>query len=245
MASLSHPARLLALGLTLGVWCAPVLADSDGLDIGQAMEEVETSDVESVPLPMNGLIFSERNGEVRIISDNGRYIFQGTVYDNWEERQLLDIDDARYSAEHINLPALEIEPEELNPLIYGDGDHWAVAFVVPGQKESMALIDAAPSLRDDVTFHFVVLPDERTPARQTVASVCHANPYEAGEAFVAGRLANVPLLDECTGEQLHNRIITAHFFVLHEMPAVVRGDNKVHIGAHEDWASFLKGAAEQ
>lgn len=52
-----------------------------------------------VMLPANAMMAIEKNGKFAIISDTGRFIIQGTVFDVWQDKEIKTLDDARFAAQ--------------------------------------------------------------------------------------------------------------------------------------------------
>jgi thiol:disulfide interchange protein DsbC len=234
----------LALSVITGVVSAQIMDRPEGAPDPDALALDES--IESVTLPMNRLVVSERDGQFRIVSDNGRYFFRGTIYDAWEETEIQTLEKARHSASHIDFDGNSLDIERLDPLPYGEGEQRTVVFFQPGQARNRALFNAIAERRDRVDVRLIALPSSAIPESAMIASACPTNPEAAGEAFITGEgLDRISHRGDCDPAIMNFRNISKYLLGFLDLPLVVRSDDRVHSGVNEDWEAFLASTRER
>lgn len=236
----SRPLGMALAAAMLGAGILPALAQSQtapGMSEAPELDE----DISSVVLPMKRLIFSENNGEIRIISDNGRFVFQGTVFDTWEQEPIETLEDAQFSADHMDLEQADLDLSELKGLSYGSGDTPLTALVRPGEPASERLLRALADHESDLDARIIVYPSADLPDAAMVASACPVEETAAAQAFVSGEgRAELEYQDNCDGAVVQIRTITHYLLGYEDFPVVIRADTRVHSGAMDDWDQFLR-----
>jgi len=91
---------------------------------------------EIVTLPIKGIRAVESDGQIVFISDNGRFVITGQIYDVWGR---MDVD-------------------KLNTISFGHGPKDVVLFVDPRCGVCHKLIGEAKPLAEEYTFKIVVIP---------------------------------------------------------------------------------------
>lgn len=195
-------------------------------------------DIESIALPMNRLVFSERNGDVRIISDNGRYVFRGTVFDTWDQTPIEGIEDAEESANRMNLEGADLDIKELKPITYGEAPAEIVAFIQPGVKPTDDFLAALK--QSGKSAELIVYDSKTIPEAALIASACPVDEAATANAFVSGNdLGALQYTDGCDPVVMQIRNITRYLLGYEDLPLVIRGDHRVHSGFMENWQDFL------
>ena len=72
-----------------------------------------------VHLPATAIFATENNGRFAVITDTGRFIIQGTLYDVWNQREINTVEEARWAATHIPLDKANVGFQDLHPISVG------------------------------------------------------------------------------------------------------------------------------
>jgi thiol:disulfide interchange protein DsbC len=188
-----------------------------------------------VMLPVSGMLAIEKNGKFAVISDNGRFIMQGTLYDTWSQKELQTLDEARYAANYIPIDKAKVGFEDLAPLTIGTGNKAITMFSDPACTFCKEVIDEArTSLPEGYRLDVLMLPllSERSAAR-TKEIHCAEDEAAAWKAAVKGDL-NTPLAQKpegaCDIEIIGKRRLTAQFLGARNVPFLIRDDGLTRQG---------------
>lgn len=234
------------MALAVGAVSLPAQSFARNGDIPQ--EEVEkfqkeNQDTKIQALPMGRVMVSEKNGISTILSDNGRYRFNGSITDTWAKIEISNYQDAKYSATHLPMENLKLESSILNPLEYGDKPEQSVlVFLSPDDKGSRHLLSELPDLADDFKFEIVVVPSSSTPSRMATAFSCVDDEKHALDALLSGKgMTNLRPTNGCDLQMLNNRMIAFNLLGFYDLPAVVAPSTTISSGDRDDgWEHFLK-----
>ncbi|WKL67280.1 DsbC family protein [Pseudomonas qingdaonensis] len=188
-----------------------------------------------VMLPVAGMLAVEKNGKFAIVSDNGRFIIQGKVYDTWSQKELQTLEEARAAANYIPIDKAKMGFEDLAPMSIGTGDKVVTMFSDPACKFCKEIMEEArTSLPEGYRLDVLMLPllSERSATRTTELH-CAQDPAAAWKAAVKGDL-NSPLAQKpagaCELEVIGKRRLTAQFIGARNVPFLVRDDGLVRQG---------------
>ncbi|MDX1296684.1 MAG: thioredoxin fold domain-containing protein [Pseudomonas sp.] len=188
-----------------------------------------------VMLPVSGMLAIEKNGKFAVISDNGRFIIQGKVYDTWSQKELQTLEEARFAANYIPIDKAKMGFKDLAPLSIGNGDKAITMFSDPACKfckEIMA--EARSSLPEGYRLDVLMLPllSERSASR-TKELHCAQDQAAAWQAAVKGDL-DAPLAQKpkgaCEVDVIGKRRLTAQFIGARNVPFLVRDDGLIREG---------------
>ena len=84
-----------------------------------------------VSLPVTGMKAVESNGRIVFMSDSGRFVIDGTLYDAWSKKPLTSLEEIREAGNTLDLSRLGLKMDDLNPLTLGEGKKKVVVFVDP------------------------------------------------------------------------------------------------------------------
>lgn len=210
-------------------------------ELTQGDNPIVDEDIEVVPLPMNRLLISEKGSNYNILSDNGRYVFKGSIYDTWEQKSIENMDDARYSANHMDLNAADLDISDLKPLRYGNpqGEADITAFIKPTTGPTGNFLRALDG--SGLSADLIVHESLRIPEEALVASACPSDPAKAAEQFVAQEdLADIAYEENCDSIVMTLRRVTKYLLGYEDFPIVIHNKtNKVHSGFIDSWENFI------
>jgi thiol:disulfide interchange protein DsbC len=188
-----------------------------------------------VMLPVAGMLAIEKNGKFAVVSDNGRFIIQGSLYDTWSQKELKTLDEARVAANYIPIDKAKMGFEDLSPMSIGTGDKAITMFADPACKFCKDIMDEArQSLPEGYRLDVLMLPllTERSAAR-TQELHCAEDKAAAWQAAVKGDM-NSPLAQKpegaCEIDVIGKRRLTAQFIGARNVPFLIRDDGLTRQG---------------
>jgi thiol:disulfide interchange protein DsbC len=191
------------------------------------MTAVESDDVD-------GLVF---------MSDNGRYVIRGTLYDTWQGRAVKTLDDIRDTASRIDFHKLGINPDDLGAMDVGSGDKEVEVFVDPNCEPCHAMLQQLPALEGKYRFHLLVIPAlGKESERRTRLLSCATDQGAALKTLLAGLAPDA--LDQdpnCNLAQTQKRFISAQLFSVKGVPTIIAPDGREHSGVPQDLDGWLSG----
>lgn len=206
-----------------------------GIGGQQAVAQKENDNV--VHLPATSIFATEnKNGRFAIMTDTGRFIIQGTLYDVWDQKEITTLEDARWAATHIPLQKADVGFSDLQPLSIGAGDKVIHLFSDVQCGHCKKIIDEArDNLPAGYRMEVILLPllgPESTV--RTAEILCAKNKAEAWKAAMSGDLKThlEPVAaNECDGDTLQKRLVTAQFLGARSVPFMIRDDGLIQEGA--------------
>ncbi|MDV7212351.1 DsbC family protein [Azotobacter beijerinckii] len=188
-----------------------------------------------VMLPATALFAIEKNGKFAVMTDTGRFIVQGTVYDVWAQRELKTLADVRQAVQYVPVDKTHLGFGDLAPLRIGHGDRAITLFADPACTYCKELMqEARTGLPEGYRLEVLMLP-LLTPrsARRTQELHCAEDPAAAWQATVAGDL-ETPLAQKpdgaCDLEVIGKRRLTAQFLGARNVPYLIRDDGLTREG---------------
>ena len=212
-------------------------------DEQQSIDEFvqNSSDIQFQMLPFNRLVFSERNGQTMVTSENGRYRFNGSITDTWTQTEIRFFNDAVYSANHLPLDNIgNLDPGMLEPLTFGSGPQEVVAFVLPDHEPSIQFLKEIQNLGSRFTFQLLVLTPPDAPRDLLASYSCPSDKERALNALLTNRgFGRIPFDRGCDLVTLNNRFITHSLLGFYDLPAVIAPSSRILQGNQENWTGFL------
>ncbi|MDK5110900.1 disulfide isomerase DsbC N-terminal domain-containing protein [Serratia nevei] len=84
-----------------------------------------------VELPIKGVRAVQSDGQIMFLSENGRFVISGQIYDLWSKKPLNTMSQMRDVAERIHFKSMGMDVDTLNTVSMGRGDKEVVVFVDP------------------------------------------------------------------------------------------------------------------
>lgn len=232
----------LLIGASSALMISSASASSTDDKINQYLEEMESVEVQV--LPFNRLVFSRETntdtGEFLLTSDNGRYVFQGRVIDQWNEIEINSYEDAVFSASHLDISSIDMKPSDVGSITYGSGDQHVFAFVSPSDPSSRKLLEQIKHLDKEFTFHFAVIPYADTPNDVTLSYACPANEAQAVQSLFSNTdYEKIGISRNCDPAMLTYRLIAIQLLGIQDVPAVIAPSTRLQQGDFNSWEGFL------
>ncbi|GJA75733.1 DsbC family protein [Aeromonas caviae] len=198
---------------------------------------------EIVTLPINGVRAVESDGQIVFISDNGRFVITGQIYDVWSKKPLSSMSEMRDVADRLHLKEMGMDVDKLNTISFGHGPKDVVLFVDPRCGVCHKLIGEAKPLAEEYTFKIVVIPalgDESNVLAK--ALYCAKDKANALDALLNNNLGNLPPKSPCDPAQYDQTLMTAHLIGIQGVPFVVAPDGRVSKGRPNNLKAWLESA---
>ncbi|QUG93347.1 thioredoxin fold domain-containing protein (plasmid) [Pseudomonas putida] len=186
------------------------------------------------PLPMNGMIAAVKNGKVAFVSDNGRFVFQGTVYDTWSQKNIESIHDAEVAYKTIDVKKTKFSVDDLNPLTLGSGEKTVIVFTDPFCPSCHVLLDDVKKLQG-YTFKIVYVPMLGDESNKAVRAMQCAKDQVGAKKVMLGIAAPASIVGKaevpnCDTSPIAKRIVSAHLFGIKGVPFLIRDDGLIRLG---------------
>ena len=251
---------LLTAGLSLAQTAAPPIAQTAAPSIGQAGPgtgdksafngfPAEVIDRMEMPNAFGAVLQLEGHEGIAAVSENGRYIMRGVVFDMWEGKTLDTVEALRDSLSTINLSRFGLKEEDVRPFHYGTGPEEVVVFVDPYCPYCHQLLqeiqkDPAYSERYTWTIYTVAyLGDNST--RAVTALSCAADEEASLKALMAHDQAYYQRAfqargNECDPKPILQRMILAQMVGAAGTPYIIGPRGGVSNGMPPSLATFLQ-----
>ena len=214
--------RKVLLSLSLATWSAIAAASSGPGDHNQ----VE-------PLPINGMVAAVKNGKLAFVSSNGRFVFQGSMFDSWEGKNIESLEDARHAYNYMNLKKLDFRVDALAPMTIGNGSREIVIFTDPYCPSCHLLIEDALK-ETDYTFKLVHIPVLGEDSQKAVRFGFCSPDRELAQKVLLGRVKpkDIPNTEfkDCDKSPVAKRVVTTQLLGLKGVPFLLRDDGLVRNG---------------
>ncbi|MBS9424205.1 DsbC family protein [Photorhabdus caribbeanensis] len=194
-----------------------------------------------VKLPIKGIQAVESDGQILFLSENGRFVITGQIYDLWNKKPLNTMSQMRDVAERIHFKSMGMDVDTLNTVSMGHGSKEVVVFVDPRCAICHKLINDAKSLIDNYTFKFIVIPALGAESNRLAKSLyCAKDKSRALDALMNNTLGSLPPKTSCDPGQYDQTLLTSHFIGIEGVPFVVAPDGRVSKGRPNNLKSWLE-----
>jgi thiol:disulfide interchange protein DsbC len=192
---------------------------------------------ETAQLPITGMVAAVKNGKLAFVSTNGRFVFQGKMFDAWNQKEIETVADAKLANDFMDLKKLDFRVKDLRPMEIGTGEKQIVVFYDPYCPSCHHLLDDARKV-DGYTFNFVAIPVMGNPSVQAVRYSFCTTDKELSEKLLLGKIRpeKIPQtkFENCDTTAIAKRVVSAQLFGIQGVPFMVRDDGLVRNG-------YLKG----
>ena len=197
-------------------------------------------------LPIEGVsIVRTEQGDTYIVSKDGRYIFQGRLYDVWNGMEIDSAEKLERYADRVDLDHIGVSDDKLFAFALGSGDKEVHVFVdpyCPHCHELVKQIRASDELRESYLFRVVVAPissQKSTNRARKLAALAQQNATQAVEAFVNNTYPEGKVEQEGFPGVEYN-LLVARALSIQSVPYLVAPDGRIEKGRPGDLAAFLR-----
>lgn len=139
----------------------PYLSDLMNPDLPAETPKDQISETQELVSPFtHAVTFHGRDG-VAYMSQNGRFVLRGVIFDTWTGKTIQTMDDLRDSMRNVDLGELGLEDEDIAPFHFGTGPKKVTVFVDPFCPYCGQLFDelvADPAYARDYSFVILTVP---------------------------------------------------------------------------------------
>ena len=198
---------------------------------------------EIVTLPIKGIRAVESDGQIVFISDNGRFVITGQIYDVRGKKPLSSMSEMRDVADRLHLQDMGMDVDKLNTISFGHGPKDVVLFVDPRCGVCHKLIGEAKPLAEEYTFKIVVIPALGDESNQLAKALhCAKDKTNALDALLNNTLGTLPSKSPCDPAQYDQTLMTAHLIGIQGVPFVIAPDGRVSKGRPNNLKAWLESA---
>lgn len=197
-----------------------------------------------LPIESVNIVRTEQ-GNTYFISNDGRYIFQGRLYDVWNGEQIDSVEKLERFSDRVDLDHLGVRKEKLFSLNVGSGEKEVHVFVDPRCHHCRKLvrdIRSSGELRESHVFRVVITPVSSEQSRNRARKlwqVAQQNATRALDAFVANTVPDIELKDQ-SYPQLEYNILLAKALSIKSVPYIVSPDGRIRTGRPRHLEDFLQ-----
>ena len=226
-------AVLAAAAAPAALTAAPIdLPDVSALQIGGMIK-----------IPVKTMQAVESKGQILFVSENGRYVFSGQMYDLWaKEKTLSTMGQIKASVERLNLKGMGIDIDGLNTMVIGSGSKEVVAFVDPKCGICHKLMTDAKKLGKDYVFKFVSVPalgEESNVLSKRL--FCAADKSQRLDAFMNNAIKTLTIQQKCDTGGYDHTLLLATLIPVDGVPFVVAPDGRTNRGYPGNLGKWLAG----
>jgi len=196
-------------------------------------------------LPITGLQMVKAGGKTFFLSNNGRFVLNGTLLDVWNRVAVAELEDVDKIANRIDLAKMKLKIDDLGPVTYGTGKAQAVVFVDPRCPYCGKVQKQMEALKARYTFKLVSVPVLGPESQNLVLKLgCLLQTPakdKARDALLHQAYDNLPseIDAKCDREPMQRALVTAHLFGIEAVPFLIAPDGRTFKGAPENLADWL------
>ncbi len=207
---------------------------------------LEGANIEAIQtLPVRGMKAVLANNRLVFMSDTGRFVFVGDVYDTWSFRKLATIEAVTDAVNRVNLANFNLDiRKELRPFVFGEGEKEVVVFVDPMCPHCHELLNDLNDPPKGYSFLVLPIPALGAESGKKVRELgCATDRAQAKAALLTGNYpALLPQAGACDLLPLQKALVTAQVVGVQGVPFVIAPDGRVKRGRPKSLLSFLEGA---
>ncbi|RSE57645.1 DsbC family protein [Alcaligenes faecalis] len=226
-------------GLVLSLASIGAFAQSLDERLVMATESIDIKEI--VQIPIRNLKAVESEGQILYMSDNGRYVLVGQIYDIWTRKTLDTMDQIRRSTTHLSFKDMNMPIEELNTVSMGQGQSKVVAFVDPKCESCHVLIKQAQGMSDDFTFQFVFVPALGESSVNQVKHIsCTPDKQGVADAVLKNHVDRLAVPQDCDLKVFNTTLVAADLMGINGVPFIVAPNGEILRGLPNDLKSWLQ-----
>jgi thiol:disulfide interchange protein DsbC len=199
---------------------------------------------EFVPLPINALALTTGlDGQTFFVSENGRFIIQGVMFDTWRKKEIRTLDDAK-STQNYSLSDIGVERSELAYFTFGSGRRMVDIFVDPNCpycKSLLQEISRDKSVQKTHQFNVILAPIMGLKSQVDAADIyCATKTENRLKALMTGDMGILGgRQDNCNLDKIQQTLTLASIVGVTSVPFMIRDDGTRTTGKPLDVKSWL------
>jgi thiol:disulfide interchange protein DsbC len=224
----------------------PYISDMTNPDADMSIDKGQIRETQELVSPFTHAVsFYGRDG-VAYMSQNGRFVMRGVIFDTWSGETIQTMDDLRESMKSVELSKLGLKDEDVDPFYYGTGPKNVTLFVDPFCPFCGQLFDALmadPSLANDYTFAIMTVPflgDNSTKAVNALS--CSPDREAALDALLTKNhrwMMSQQLPEDCDVQPVLQRTILTQMLGVTGVPYIIGAEGGISRGMPPNLRTFL------
>lgn len=242
---------LLALTTLLGSAAfaqdpSPYISDLTNPDTDTKIEKGKIRETQELVSPFtHAVTFYGRDG-VAYMSQNGRFVMRGVIFDTWTNETIQTMDDLRASMKNVDLSELGLKEEDIDPFYFGNGPKEVTVFVDPfcpycGQLFDEMIGDA--SYAKDYTFTILTVPFLGENSTKAVNALsCAEDRERAVDALLRKDkrwMMAQQLPEDCNVQPVLQRTILSQMLGVSGVPYIIGPEGGISRGMPPNLKTFL------
>lgn len=237
----------LILSLSIALATSNAIAQEAVIDLDEASQSLAQIQSQITPetvieLPVDGFSAIELDGQMSFISNTGRFVIMGQIYDVLSQDFIDSPEDLRDVTDRMNFNKLKINFDDLNVFNSGDQNKpMVVTFVDPKSEPSRELIADLENLKSDYFIRYIPIPalgDDSNALTKKLA--CATDKEEAFKALKEGWVNRLEALTECNNQKNDTTLLTAHMLRINGVPFTVAPNGSIARGYVQNLEPWLK-----
>ncbi|MGM0609331.1 MAG: disulfide isomerase DsbC N-terminal domain-containing protein [Candidatus Muiribacteriota bacterium] len=205
--------------------------------------------IEKSRFPVEQLnLVKTKSGVNYLISEDGRYVFQGELFDVWNGRKVTSVPEMDQLKNRVDFNFLGINPEKMFTLKIGTGDKKAYVFAEPNCYYCHKLAKEADELlkvNNEFSIYFIIVPvssEKSIEKTKKLFEIAQDDKNKALDCFINDSFEDLTNKPE---EKLnydsidYNRLVVKALSI-EKFPFVVNPEGIISVGMPEDIFFFLK-----
>ncbi len=196
-------------------------------------------------LPLKDLNFIRtKEGITYLISDDGRYVFQGALFDVWNGEQIESIGEMNNLTDRVSFNYIGVKPERMFTLDLGTGPKDAFVFADPNCSICHKLIrDIRDSklIKKNYRIRIVITPVLKKSSMEKskkLAGLAEKDQVLAVNTFIENSFDNIKATED-SNDKIDYNLLVAKALSIRNFPYLVNPKGLMHIGIPEDIYLFL------
>ena len=185
-----------------------------------------------------------RQGLSYLISEDGRYVFQGGLVDVWNGVEVKSMKELNALSDHMDMDKIGIEPQRMFSLPMGTGEKEVFIFVDPNCSichKLLAEIQDSKLIQTRFHINAVITPalkKSSLPKACTLADMGRKDPAKALAAFISNTVEPTSGPHIKTDGLKYN-LLVAKALSIHNFPYIINPQGRIHVGQPENLYLFL------
>lgn len=227
-------ASLICVGLSANA-LADTTSQTDTVFTNKAQQAAPNSNVNPprFVVPTNGLIALDVNGNLNVMTSNGRFVVKGYLYDTWAKKPLNNMADLAKYASIIPLNDLHLNVADLQPAVWGSGPEKVMIFTDPNCQYCHEVLSQLADLDPNKYTVSVISIGALGPAsvKRNRELYCASDRYRADRAIISGDTTTAfEQVKNCDNSAMVRRNITAQVLGVSMVPFIIRNDGHFSVG---------------
>jgi thiol:disulfide interchange protein DsbC len=196
-------------------------------------------------LPVKDLYFIRtKEGLNYLMSPDGRYLFQGALFDVWNGEQIESIGEMEKLSDRIDFKYIGVRPDRMFSLNIGTGKKEVFIFADPNCNICHSLIKdirGSKLIKKSYNIRVVITPllkKSSMDKAKKLAALAGKDMSAAIDAFIENSFENITLTEE-TVDGIDYNLLVAKALSIRNFPYLVNPQGRMYIGIPEEIHLFL------